>query len=38
MKEKYNIEEYGHLGGGEKELLTVSKCPNCGSENIFWDY
>ena len=38
MKEKYGIEDYGHYVDGEKELLTASKCPKCGSEDIIWDY
>ena len=38
MKEKYDINHYGHFTGGEKEMLTVSKCPKCGSEDIVWDY
>lgn len=38
MKEKYGITHYGNFTGGEKELLTASKCPKCGNEDIFWDY
>jgi len=38
MKEKYGISHYGNFTGGEKELLTASKCPKCGSEELFWDY
>jgi len=35
MKTKYNVENYGHLSGGKKEILTVSECPKCKSGKIF---
>lgn len=38
IKEKYGINQFGVSSGWENELLTVSKCPKCGSEDIFWDY
>jgi len=38
MKEKYGVEHCGHWGGYKKEVLTASKCPECGSENVFEDY
>jgi hypothetical protein len=38
MEEKYKIKDYGHISGGEKEILTVSECPNCKNTNIFQDF
>ncbi|MBD3203183.1 hypothetical protein GF327_02735 [Candidatus Woesearchaeota archaeon] len=38
MKDKYGIEKYGHISGGEKEILTSAKCPKCGSEDVFMDF
>lgn len=38
MKEKYDVEDYGHIGGGEKEILTSSECPKCKSKEIFEDF
>ena len=38
MKEKYRIDDYGCIGGGEKEILTSSECPKCKSKEIFEDF
>jgi len=38
MKEKYGVEEYGCIGGGEKEILTSSECLKCKSKEIFEDF
>jgi hypothetical protein len=38
MKEKFGIEDYGYIGGGEKEILTSSECPKCKSKEIFEDF
>lgn len=38
MKEKYGIDDYGCIGGGEKEILTSSECPKCKSSEIFDDF
>jgi len=38
LKEKFNINHHGNFGGGKKHYLTATKCPKCGSENIFWDF
>ncbi|MBI5066001.1 hypothetical protein HZA97_07220 [Candidatus Woesearchaeota archaeon] len=38
MKEKYELERYGHISGGEKEILTSSECPKCKSGEIFEDF
>ena len=38
MKEKYGIQDYGHICGGEKEILTSSECPKCKSKEIFEDF
>ncbi len=38
MKETFEIESYGHIGGGEKEILTSSECPKCKSTDIFEDF
>ncbi len=37
MKEKYGIDDYGCIGGGDKEVLTASECPKCKSTHIFED-
>jgi hypothetical protein len=38
MEEKYNIKKYGVLSTGKEILLTASKCPICGCEEVFWDF
>ncbi len=38
MKEKYGVDDYGCIGGGEKEILTISECPKCKSTDIFEDF
>jgi len=38
MKKKFRIEKYGHICGGEKEILTSSKCSKCKSTDIFEDF
>ncbi len=38
MKEKYKIEDYGTIAGGDKEILTCSVCPKCNSTDIFEDF
>jgi hypothetical protein len=35
MKGDYWIKDYGHIGGGEKEILTSSECQKCKSKDIF---
>jgi predicted Zn-ribbon and HTH transcriptional regulator len=36
---KLNIpDDYGHLSGGKKEILTSSECPKCKSKEIFYDF
>lgn len=37
MKDNYGIEYYGHISGGDKEILTCSECPKCKSKDIFED-
>lgn len=37
LKEKYDFEHYGYYVG-ERTVIVSSKCPVCGSEEIFWDY
>jgi len=38
MKQEFNVEDFGHFGGGKHHYLTAACCPKCGSENIFWDF
>ncbi|MFH1431914.1 MAG: UPF0158 family protein [archaeon] len=38
MKKKYGIENYGHLCGGKKEILTAARCSKCKSDEIYWDF
>lgn len=38
MKKNFGIEDYGHIGGGDKEILTSSECPNCKSKEVFEDF
>lgn len=38
MKKKYGIKNYGHFGGGDKEILNSSECPRCKSDKIFEDF
>ncbi len=38
MKDQYNIESYGNLGGGKQELLTAASCPKCNSQDVMWDF
>lgn len=38
MKKDFKVEHYGHLGGGEKEILTSSECSKCKSKEIFEDF
>ncbi len=38
MKEQHNIEDYGHIASGDKEILTHSECPKCKSTDIFEDF
>ena len=38
MKENLGIDDYGCIGGGEKEILTSSECPKCKSKEIFEDF
>ena len=38
MTEKYGIKDYGTIAGGDKEILTSSKCPKCDSSEIFEDF
>ena len=38
MKESFGIDDYGCIGGGEKEILTSSECPKCKSKEIFEDF
>lgn len=37
LKDKYNFEHFGYYIS-RKTIVVASKCSNCGSENIFWDY
>lgn len=37
MKEKFNVSQFD-VFTGRGCYLTASVCPNCGSEEIFWDY
>jgi len=38
MKQHYSIENYGHYMDDKRVVLTTSKCPKCGSDEIAWDY
>ncbi|MEW5897203.1 MAG: UPF0158 family protein [Nanoarchaeota archaeon] len=38
MKEKFEVENYGTIGGGDKVILTASECPKCKSNEIFEDF
>jgi len=38
MKEHFGISHHGGWSGGDQEFLTASQCPQCGCEEIFWDY
>ncbi len=38
MKDRYGIEDYGCISGGDKEILTYSVCPKCKSSDIFEDF
>ena len=38
MLERYGVENYGHIGGGERDILTISECPKCKSTDIFEDF
>jgi len=38
MKEQFGITHHSGWSGGEQEFLTASRCTQCGSEEIFWDY
>jgi hypothetical protein len=38
MEEKFNITHYGWWSGETPNVLTVSRCPKCGSEHVIWDY
>ncbi len=38
MKETFGVKNYGHIGGGEREILTSSECPKCKSNDIFEDF
>jgi len=38
MKEQFGITHHGGWSGGKQEFLTASRCPQCGCEEIFWDY
>ncbi|MCX6666167.1 MAG: UPF0158 family protein [Euryarchaeota archaeon] len=38
MKEQFGITHHGGWSGGAQEFLTASRCMQCGSEEIFWDY
>jgi hypothetical protein len=37
MEEKFGV---GHFGDfvGPRNFLTAAKCPQCGSEEVFWDF
>ena len=37
LKEKYDLEHFGYYLN-EKTVIVASKCPICGSNDIFWDY
>ncbi len=38
MKKMYQIDDYGCIGGGDKEILTSSECQKCKSSEIFEDF
>jgi hypothetical protein len=38
MKEQFGISHHSGWSGGDQEFLTASQCPQCGCEEIFWDY
>lgn len=38
MKTQFNISHFGNWVTGKELILNASKCPNCGSEEIFFDY
>jgi len=38
MKEKFGLEDFGHFGGEEKEILTSSECTKCKSKDVFEDF
>ncbi|MCU0851566.1 MAG: UPF0158 family protein [Candidatus Thermoplasmatota archaeon] len=38
MKERFVITHFGWWTGGQSTLLTASRCPQCHSERIIWDY
>ena len=37
LMEKYALKHFGYYMN-EKTVIVASKCPVCGSEDIFWDY
>jgi len=38
LKERFGVSHHGGWSGGKQDFLTAGKCPQCGSENLFWDY
>ena len=38
IKEKLGFESFGETGYDDVYLITVCRCPECGSENIFEDF
>ena len=38
VKEKLGFESFGETGYDNVYLITVCRCPECGSENIFEDF
>lgn len=38
VKEKPGFNSFGETGDGEKHIITLCRCPKCGSEAIFEDF
>ncbi len=38
VKEKLGFESFGETGYDDVYLITVCRCPKCGSEEIFEDF
>jgi hypothetical protein len=38
MEEKYHVAHFGWWSGKTPTILTVSRCSNCRSEHVIWDY
>lgn len=38
VKEKLGFESFGETGYDDVHLITVCRCPKCGSEEIFEDF